>query len=101
MIGDTNHGTLTFRGATFAAVTLENPVLAAFEPHVAINGSGFVFKIGDGIRAYNDLPNLVGAGSGGGGGSGGLSVVDNLDGTLTLDGTAVVDNLDGTLTIGA
>ncbi len=35
------------------------------------------------------------------GGSGGLSVVDNLDGTLTLDGTAVVDNLDGTLTIGA
>ncbi len=61
MIGDTNHGTLTFRGATFAAVTLENPVLAAFEPHVAVNGSSFVFKIGDGIRAYNDLPNLAGA----------------------------------------
>lgn len=34
-------------------------------------------------------------------GPGGLSVVDNGDGTLTLDGTAVVDNLDGTLTIGA
>ena len=35
------------------------------------------------------------------GGPGRLSVVDNLDGTLTLDGDAVVDNLDGTLTIGA
>lgn len=30
-----------------------------------------------------------------------LTIVDNLDGTLTLDGTGVVDNLDGTLTIGA
>lgn len=32
---------------------------------------------------------------------GGLSVVDNLDGTLILDGDAIVDNLNGTLMIGA
>ena len=32
---------------------------------------------------------------------GGLSVLDNGDGTLTLAGTAITDNLDGTLTIGA
>ena len=37
----------------------------------------------------------------GGGGGGGLTVTDNLDGTLTIDGTTITDNLDGTLTIGA
>ena len=35
------------------------------------------------------------------GGAGGLTVIDNGDGTLTIDGTTIVDNLDGTLTIGA
>lgn len=102
MIGDTNYGELTFRGSSsLSAVEAEDPVLAAFEPHIVYDGTTPIFKIGDGIRPWSELPNLVGAGGGGGGGSGGLSVVDNLDGTLTLDGTGVVDNLDGTLTIGA
>jgi len=30
-----------------------------------------------------------------------ISVIDNGDGTLTLDGISLTDNLDGTLTIGA
>lgn len=65
MIGDTNYGVLGFRGAAFAAITLENPVLATFEPHIALDGADFVFKVGDGVRAYNDLPALNGGGGGG------------------------------------
>ena len=35
-----------------------------------------------------------------GGGGGGVTVIDNGDGTLSLDGASVLNNLDGTLTIG-
>lgn len=67
MIGDTNYGTLGFRGASLASLTAENPVLAAFEPVIATDGLDFVFKVGDGVRAWNDLPALNGTGGGGGG----------------------------------
>ena len=34
-----------------------------------------------------------------GGGGGGLTIADNGDGTLTIDGNFITDNLDGTLTL--
>lgn len=75
-------------------------------PHCGGANSCNCVVTGDGVSGSGTLSDpyvitSVPEGGGGGGGSGGLSVVDNGDGTLTLDGTAVVDNLDGTLTIGA
>lgn len=67
MIGNTNYGEFTFRGSSAASLASENPVPAAFEPIAATDGTDFIFKIGDGVRPWNDLP-AFGAGGGGGGG---------------------------------
>lgn len=68
-----------------------------------------VFQGPDGVSVVwisadgGDRAVLRAAGAGTGGGSGGLTVVDNGDGTFTLTGssgsTAVVDNGDGTLSL--
>lgn len=64
MIGNTNYGTLTFRGASLVSLNADDPVLAAFEPVAATDGSSFVFKIGDGIRTWSELPEIGGGGGG-------------------------------------
>lgn len=66
VIGDTNTGILTIRGGIRAALEAENPVLAAFEPIMILDGTAITLKIGDGVRALNDLP-AIGGGTGGGG----------------------------------
>lgn len=48
---------------------------------------------GNGTTQLRDLPVVSG--------SGGISIVDNGDGTFTASGTSVADNGDGTFTIAA
>lgn len=66
-IGQTNYGRLRQRQGTVASLGTADPVPAYGEFLVTYDGSDPVVKIGDGVRSWNDLPNLFGGGGGGGG----------------------------------
>lgn len=66
-IGGVNYGNLRQRNGTVASLAAANPVLSFGEFTMTYSGTTPILKIGDGVRTWTALPNLVGGGGGGGG----------------------------------
>lgn len=90
-IGQVDYGRLRQRQGTVSSLGTANPVPAYGEFLVTYDGTTPVVKIGDGVRPWNDLPNIAG----GGGGGGGLVIVQasapaTVQGQLWFDTDATV-----------
>jgi hypothetical protein len=66
MIGDTNYGTFAVRYGVPSELDTEDPQPAKGEFILAYDGTSPILKIGDGVRSWSELPNLVGGVGGGG-----------------------------------
>jgi hypothetical protein len=65
-IGGVNYGRLQQRQGTVASLGTDDPIPARGEFLMTYDGSTPILKIGDGVRTWSELPNLVGGAGGGG-----------------------------------
>lgn len=90
-IGGSFYGRAMQRNNTVAGLAAANPVPALGEFVVAYDGTTPVVKVGDGVRAWNDLPALSEGGTGGTVTSIDGGDADSLGGIVIGDGGGSVD----------